>query len=345
MSRARRLVDRVRARVRWFLRLPNLEARVIALSHQARDLERVVDEDFPRDSAEKQAAINRDFELAVDAQRLAGDALAGIRAHDDRFDDVEQRLRRLERRVAISLVTDWVEAAEQPDDLLISVILPTRDRREDLEKAVDSVVAQRYPNWELVIVDDGSGDGTGAAIEVLSDERIRSVRTEGVGVCAARNVGLEQAKGEVITYLDDDNRLEPLWLKAVAWAFTQRPDVSVLYGARIIDDVGRVHGSPTAGEPMLQFEPFDRDLLETANFTDIGVIAHRAGLAEAWFDEQLVQMGDWDLLLRLTETEAPLELPVVAVHYFTDSTGRLSRGPTYDADRARVLQKVRERAS
>ena len=77
------------------------------------------------------------------------------------------------------------------------------------------------------------------------------------------------------------------------------------------------------------------------NIADIGCIAHRAGIAEARFDESLREMGDWDLLLRLTRDAPPLALPAVACYYTTDAPDRLSHGPTYEADLAKVREKNR----
>jgi hypothetical protein len=74
----------------------------------------------------------------------------------------------------------------------------------------------------------------------------------------------------------------------------------------------------------MQFVPFDRAALRQGNFMDTNVIAHRAGESEARFDEDLSAYGDWDLALRLTESTAPRELPVVACAYSTDAPGRLT---------------------
>ena len=186
---------------------------------------------------------------------------------------------------------------------------PPRHRRHaDLQpgrllpRAIASLLAQEYANWELLVVDDGSTDDTAAVLDAIDDDRVRSLRGDHGGCCAARNLALDQVKGEVVVYLDDDNVMHPRWLKSVAWAFSQRPDVDVVMGARVIDDVDRVHDWRTAGGgPWIQFEPYDRERLEQGNVADIGVIAHRAGLPEARFDEQLVSYGDWDLFLRLTQ--------------------------------------------
>ncbi|HXW33927.1 MAG TPA: glycosyltransferase [Acidimicrobiales bacterium] len=138
-------------------------------------------------------------------------------------------------------VTEWVRQATLGSRPLISVIMASRNRSALLRRAVESVEAQVYDNWELVVVDDGSTDETAALLADLSsrDERINVISQSALGVSAARNAGLSAAHGEYVAYLDDDNLMQPLWLKAVAWAIERRPEVDVLYGARIAD--GDVH--------------------------------------------------------------------------------------------------------
>jgi glycosyltransferase involved in cell wall biosynthesis len=201
--------------------------------------------------------------------------------------------------------------------------MPTHERPDLLRKAIDSVIAQRYPNWELVVVDDGSDAGKSVVADV-DDERITYVSIPHGGPCRARNEGLDRASGELIAYLDDDNVLHPGWLHAVAWAFGARPDHRVLYGARLNDDFDRVHGLATGGLPWLQFERWDRERLERSNLADIGVIAHRAGAPGARFDESFWECGDWDFLLSITEDHTPLELPAVAFSYRSDTADRLT---------------------
>jgi glycosyltransferase involved in cell wall biosynthesis len=216
----------------------------------------------------------------------------------------------------------WLAREPPIDDVLVSVITPTYQRAERLAEAIRSVIAQRHENWEMVVVDDGSLTAAKVAA-AFGDDRITVYDADHGGACHARNVALEHVRGEIITYLDDDNWLDPGWLHAVAWAFRNHPDRSVLYGARIFDDSVRSYGAGEGGWPWLQFEPYDRQLLEQGNMADMGVIAHRSGL-DARFDESLVECGDWDFFLSLTERHEPLELPVIAFYYRTDGTDRLT---------------------
>jgi hypothetical protein len=298
---------------------------------------------------------------AVDSTPLAGrlaateSQLANLTSKVQRAEELARRLDAAAARLAplehavgdharqlqVRAVMDWIEHATLHSAPLISVVLPTRDRRDLVGRAVSSVQNQTYHNWELLIVDDGSVDGTAEFLAGLADERLRCFRHHGGGVCAARNVALAHARGDLIAYLDDDNIMHPGWLKAIVWGFEQRPDASVLYGAFVVDDTHRIDPKGQGDLPRLYFWPYDHQKVAHSNVADMGCIAHRAGLPEARFDESLREMGDWDLLLRLTRAAAPLELPAIACFYTTNAPGRLSHGPTYALDFAAVRGKNR----
>ncbi|HUI25680.1 MAG TPA: glycosyltransferase family 2 protein, partial [Candidatus Kryptonia bacterium] len=91
---------------------------------------------------------------------------------------------------------------------LVSVIIPTFDRRALVREAVESVLAQQSAAFELIVVDDGSTDGTGAALAPLTD-RLRYLRHDNRGVSAARNAGVRIAQGEWLAFLDSDDRWLP----------------------------------------------------------------------------------------------------------------------------------------
>ena len=258
-----------------------------------------------------------------------------------RMDAVQYSVDAQEHQLAVRAFMDWISHLPPRNAPLVSVILPTRDRAELLPRAVASVLAQTHPNWELVIVDDGSEDDTGTVIDGLTDPRIRCIRARGAGVCAARNLGLQQAQGALIAYLDDDNVMHPDWLKSVVWGFEQRPQSDVLYGAFIVDDTARIDGKGCGDLPKLYFWPYDHQAVARHNIADIGCIAHRARLSQAHFDESLREMGDWDLFLRLTREAPPLGLPAIACFYTTDAPHRLSHGPIFEADLAFVREKNR----
>src|SRR6266571_6783008 len=93
---------------------------------------------------------------------------------------------------------------------LISIIIPTFNREQYLREAVQSVLAQTYDRWELLIVDDGSTDGTRAYLDTLTDRRIRSVSRNHCGNAAqVRNVAIGTVSGSHIAFLDSDDLWEP----------------------------------------------------------------------------------------------------------------------------------------
>jgi glycosyltransferase involved in cell wall biosynthesis len=292
--------------------------------------------------ASVQQVADLDIRLAASLSRIAAleNRLDGYHAAAfERMDGLQRSLEEHERQLAVRAAMDWIKYLPPREGSLVSVILPTRNRCVLLLRAVGSVIAQTYRNWELLIVDDGSRDDTAAVIDRLNDPRIRRLRTAGAGVCAARNEALSKACGGLIAYLDDDNLMHPEWLSSIVWAFEQRPETNVLYGAFVVDDTARIDGKGRGDLPKLYYWPYDHQAVTKSNIADIGCIAHRAGLGEAHFDVSLREMGDWDLFLRLTRDAPPLGLPVIACFYTTDAPHRLSHGPTYEADFDYVREK------
>lgn len=264
---------------------------------------------------------------------------AWLRDHSTALEGIHHRLESLERTNSVQVFMEWITRARLATTPRVSVIMPTHNRVGYLPAAIASVQAQTYPLWELVIIDDASHDSTSELLATVDDPQIRVLRIPHGGCCAARNAGLDAATGELIAYLDDDNLMHPAWLKSVVWAFEQRPDIDVLYGAFVLDDVARVNRQGAGSLPTMILRSYDRQTLLTENLADISAIAHRAGLPGARFDESLIEMGDWDLLCSLTADRDPLVLPAIACFYTTDAPGRLSGGPTYHADHDTVRRK------
>jgi glycosyltransferase involved in cell wall biosynthesis len=331
-------------------RVAELEARLAALEEVTPDLA-----DLSRRAEAIETKSNRiDAHLkAIEIQSNNTDMVANGFGRTMESVEAVTRLQiaGIERRAAsaallarIEPVTAWVEAHELEPSLRISVMLPTHNRNEMLGRAISSVREQQYGNWELIVIDDGSSDRTPEVLVEASsaDERIVVVTTPHAGVSAARNSGLAAATGDVICYLDDDNTMQPLWLKSVAWTFGREPTLEVAYGARVVE-VNEGDASTTDPLPYLHFEPFDRARLEEGNYIDLGSIAHRRDLPEVHFDESLPALGDWDLILRLTRTQSPLALPVVASMYRTSSPNRISHAGHHASAKAMILsRKLRE---
>lgn len=102
---------------------------------------------------------------------------------------------------------------DERERVRVTVILNTYNRVDLLGRAIDSVQAQTYTDWELVVVDDGSTDGTYDYLIARADDRLRIVRHPNMGLTASRNVGARHACGAWVVFLDDDDSVEPLWLE------------------------------------------------------------------------------------------------------------------------------------
>ncbi|MGB3676919.1 MAG: glycosyltransferase family A protein, partial [Candidatus Nanopelagicales bacterium] len=262
-----------------------------------------------------------------------------LKDHDRVIAQHNRRLDDLERARSVGVFMNWIEHARLTTSPKVSVILPTHNRAALLAKAIASVKAQSYSNWEIIVVDDASQDGTPEFLGTLDDSRIVVLRTIRGSACGSRNVGLDHVTGEITAYLDDDNIMHPLWLKAIVWGLEQRPDVDVVYGAHVVDDSKRINRESSGGLPEMYLEPYDRATLLIRNLSDMSAIAHRAGLPAARFDESLVEMGDWDLLCGLTADRDALMIPAIACFYSTDAPDRLSGGNTFQDDYDKVRRK------
>lgn len=112
---------------------------------------------------------------------------------------------------------------------LISIIIPTYNRAHILSKTIKSVLEQSYKNFELLICDDGSTDETERLVKSIKDTRIIYLKQENKGPGAARNLGLKNAKGEIIAFLDSDDEWLPKHLEYCIEFFELYPEADMVY--------------------------------------------------------------------------------------------------------------------
>ena len=120
----------------------------------------------------------------------------------------------------------------------ISVVIPTYNYDRFIAQAIDSVLAQTYDDYEVIVVDDGSDDRT---LEILQSygDKIRYVSQTNQGLAASRNRGLELARGELVIFLDADDWFLPQMLAEAAAIFTQQPELGIVVGGwRNVDEIG-----------------------------------------------------------------------------------------------------------
>jgi len=112
----------------------------------------------------------------------------------------------------------------------VSVVIPCYNQGQYLDQAVDSVLAQTFDDYEIIVVDDGSTDQTTVTLlDHYSRPHTRLIRSENRGVSQARNLGIDEAAGEYILPLDADDRIGPRYLEKAMAVFCARPEVGIVY--------------------------------------------------------------------------------------------------------------------
>jgi glycosyltransferase involved in cell wall biosynthesis len=195
---------------------------------------------------------------------------------------------------------------------LVSVVIPTRNRSALLTEAIESVLAVDREDFEIevIVVDDGSVDDTPT---VARNYPVTYVRTEGIGVSAARNVGMHAAHGEFIAFLDDDD----IWLASNVGVhlrvFDQHPEYGAVIAQVRLTDAHRVpYGQAMPSRPVRSGWIFD-DLL--AYWPQLGSVVVRASVFQevGGFEPSLRSAEDWEWVLRIAQRYpiGRLAVPVV----------------------------------
>ena len=195
---------------------------------------------------------------------------------------------------------------------LVSIVMPVRNRAEQVPLAIRSVQAQSFDGWELIVVDDGSTDDTRKVLAELAaaDDRILVLEREALGVCAARNQGIEATRGDYAAFLDSDNQWTPQFL-----------DVSLrLLAARGLRGTYAALNGTRDGLSWYRATDGGLDELLVHNHIDLNaLVLERSLLLETGgFDESLRRSVDWDLAIKIAKISEPGFLPFVGVRYDDD---------------------------
>lgn len=234
------------------------------------------------------------------------------------YETSDERPRRFYRHFDIAREEAFLRAmAELPatvrktaDDMLISVVMPAWNRADRIAAAIRSVLTQSHQRFELLVVDDGSTDGTAEiAAAFTSDPRVKLIKGAHGGVSAARNLGLEAATGEIVAYLDSDNSWKSWFLDVMA-LFMTAEKLDVAYsGIALRDELNQLTG--------YRGDDFDWDACLAENYVDLNAFCHRRALTDALggFDTNLRRMVDWDLILRTAKGRPVGYAPFVGCEY------------------------------
>lgn len=231
-------------------------------------------------------------------------------------------------------------SAVAPD--LISVIIPTRNRKERLQRALESAQAQRWRNIEIIVIDDASTDGTSPMMQKLSalDGRIRVIRNEvPQGGGGARNTGIAAARGTFVAFLDDDDEWFPDKLSLQHAMLAAHPEASAVSCSFIL-------GTPGSSGRERRLQPA-RDLQQLLRGNCLGgasvCFTALARLREiGGFDPGLRSGQDWDLWLKLFARGPVLVCPEMLVRYAAHADPRITGNPDLEyRGRRRIHRRYR----
>ena len=222
----------------------------------------------------------------------------------------------------------------------VSVVMAAKNYARFIGEAIGSALAQTFPDWELVIVDDGSTDDTGAVVRpYLIDGRIRYFRSDSLGQSRAKNLGIGFARGEFIAFLDADDAWFPTKLAKQMTLMREHPQVGVTYTQReLIDETGKSLGFRNEALPggrilstmfLQNFVCFSSALVRREVFETVGI-----------FDPALDLSIDYDLWLRAAAHFEFRPVDEVLVKYRTGH-GNLSKKL---ADRVATAIGIMDRA-
>ena len=200
-------------------------------------------------------------------------------------------------------------APESGDSPRISIVIPSFNQGSFLERTLESLVDQKYPSLEIIVADGGSTDGSVDIVREYSDHIAWWCSEQDSGQAHGLNKGFSRATGEILAWLNADDRLVPGTLGRVAEFFTQNPDADAVYGHRILIDENDME----IGRWILP--PHDDRTLTWADFVPQESLFWRRRMwesVEGGLNECYDFAIDWELLLRFRDAGAK----IVRLPYF-----------------------------
>jgi glycosyltransferase involved in cell wall biosynthesis len=208
---------------------------------------------------------------------------------------------------------------------MVSVILPVHDGAATIGESVASVLAQTLADLELIVIDDGSTDGTLEVLAAIPDHRLKICSTPRSGPAASRNRGIQRAAAGTLAFIDADDLWLPGKLAAQLSALERSPTAAVAYcWTDYIDAAGNCVCPDS--RPVFAGSVYEQIL--TGNFIDSGsniVVRKQALLDVGGFDERLPVVEDWDLYIRLASRYPFVCVPAALVRYRLSSTSLTTR--------------------
>ena len=224
----------------------------------------------------------------------------------------------------------------------VSVILPTHNQAHYLPATLDGVFAQTYPDYELIVVNDGSTDDTA---DVLADYQQRHeftvITQENQGLPRALNAGFAQARGDYLTWTSSDNVMLPEMLALLAGALDEDPRVGLVYADRyLMDGTGRDLG-------RFNLPDYDPHLLLHTNLVHCCFLYRRECMERVGdYDPEFIYGEDWEYWIRISKFYPMKHIPQALYRYRlhrSSMTSDLVRGTVHNIGYAEFARRIRKR--
>lgn len=184
---------------------------------------------------------------------------------------------------------------------LVSVIITIHNRIEYISEAIKSVLTQRYKNYEIIVVDDGSTIDVKDVLEPYKD-KIKYLYQENKGLAAARNYGIRNSRGKYFAFLDDDDLFEPRKLEIQVAILENNPEVGFVYSDGYVFDTtnpSELELNPAVARDRQNNEFVKLFFMNTNVFVSSALVRRKCFEDVGLFDESLRQNEDSDILLRI----------------------------------------------
>ena len=206
------------------------------------------------------------------------------------------------------------------EDITVSIVIPTYNRKNELKKCIESLLSQKYPtnDYEILIIDGGSTDGTDELVNLFKKdfESIKFIKQESSGVAAARNLGIKHSRGKYIAFIDSDCIAGENWLKICVRTISSSDNSIAGVGGKILSGINTLIGD---GAHLIEFHQYSSNDQKFVRVTPTANLCLKRGIFDevGYFDESLNVGEDAELCWRIIKKGYKiLYIPEIKVTHF-----------------------------
>ena len=223
---------------------------------------------------------------------------------------------------------------------VVSIIIPTFNRAYELSRALTSVLGQTFHNWEAIVIDNSSCDGTEKKIAEFGDARIRFFEIQNHGVVAAsRNLGINQARGRYVAFLDSDDWWAPTKLAECLVLLEEGFDF-IFHDEYVVHSMEILHGLPRIGIKKCTRPIYEYLMTNLVSIPNSSVVVRKDLLNKVGRlseDPRLIAFEDFDCWIRISQHSDKFQCIQKCLGYYWAGGGNLSKSNRLHIDKIKFL--------